>query len=140
MKKTFVLMLMVGAMLLAACQPLTPVTPAPGAGIDVTLTPGSETPSAAGDEMARLSTAFLGEQFKIAAGAVTVKEVTPMTWPDASLGCPRIGVMYIQVVTPGYQVVLDADGHTFTFHTDAKDRVVLCKVNPPDAAYPTPGM
>ena len=140
MRKLFVLILMAGVMVVAACQPLTPVTPAPGAGINVTVTPGSETPSASADEMARLSTAFLNEQFKIASADVTVKEVTPMSWPDASLGCPRIGVMYIQVVTPGYQIVLDADGRTFTFHTDAKDRVVLCTVNPPDAAYPTPGM
>ena len=26
-------------------------------------------------------------------------------WPDGSLGCPELGVMYIQVITPGYQVV-----------------------------------
>jgi hypothetical protein len=137
MNKSLVLMLIAGGLVLAACGP---VTPAPAAPINATPTPRSATQSPSQEEMVRLSTAFLEQQFKIAQDSVKVTEVTPMTWPDASLGCPKRGVMYIQVLTPGFQVVLDADGHTFTFHTDAKDRVVLCTVNPPDEAYPTPDM
>ena len=142
MRRPFVLMLTAGVMLLAACAPVTPA-PAVPPNVPPTEKPampteGSATQMPGQDEMVRQSTAFLEQQFKIASDAVTVKEVTPMSWPDASLGCPKIGVMYIQVITPGFQIVLDANGHTFTFHTDAKDRVVLCKVNPPDEAYPTP--
>jgi hypothetical protein len=137
MNKSLVLILIAGVLIVAACGP---VTPAPAAPVKETSTPGSATQSPSQDEMVRLSTAFLVQQFKLAQDAVKVKEVTPMTWPDASLGCPKRGVMYIQVLTPGFQVVLEADGHAFTFHTDAKDRVVLCTVNPPDEAFATPDM
>ncbi len=31
-------------------------------------------------------------------------------WPDGSLGCPEDGLLYPQVITPGYWVQVDADG------------------------------
>jgi len=36
-------------------------------------------------------------------------------WPDGSLGCRKLGVMYIQVVTPGYRLVLDAGGARYDY-------------------------
>jgi hypothetical protein len=38
---------------------------------------------------------------------------------DPSLGCPKPGLMYPQMITPGYRIVLDAQGTTYEFHTDA---------------------
>jgi hypothetical protein len=34
-----------------------------------------------------------------------------VTWPDGGLGCPEPGMVYIQVLVDGYQVVV-ADGVT----------------------------
>ena len=48
-------------------------------------------------------------------------------WSDASLGCPRQGVLYAQVITPGYLVVISGAGKTLEYHTDANGRVVLCQ-------------
>ena len=50
-----------------------------------------------------------------------------MTWPDASLGCPQEGMMYAQVLTPGYLVVIrDAGGAEHSVHTneDASSAIV----------------
>jgi hypothetical protein len=50
-----------------------------------------------------------------------------MEWSDASLGCPQEGMMYAQVITPGYLIVLEAQGQTFEYHTDQGTNVVLCQ-------------
>lgn len=48
-------------------------------------------------------------------------------WPDASLGAPRPGRMYAQVLTPGYKVILQARGRRYEYHTDMGRRVVLAQ-------------
>jgi hypothetical protein len=47
-------------------------------------------------------------------------------WPSTALGCPQPGFSYAQVVTPGYLVMLLADGTEFTYHTNQSTGVVLC--------------
>lgn len=47
-------------------------------------------------------------------------------WPSAALGCPQPGMVYAQVITPGYRVLLQARGQTYKYHTDAGRRAVLC--------------
>jgi hypothetical protein len=47
-------------------------------------------------------------------------------WSDTSLGCPQEGFMYAQVITPGYLIVLEAQGQTYEYHTDTQANVVLC--------------
>ena len=46
---------------------------------------------------------------------VTVVSADAVTWPNGAAGCPRMGVMYTDVVTPGYRVVLDAGGKTYDY-------------------------
>jgi hypothetical protein len=48
---------------------------------------------------------------------VAVVSVTPVTWPDSSLGCGQPDQSYLQVLTPGYRVVLQAGGQRATYHT-----------------------
>ncbi len=67
----------------------------------------------------------LARRAGLAAENIAVKEVQRVTWPDASLGCPRKGGLYAQVLTPGYRLLL-SDGTTdFEYHTDDCSRVVL---------------
>ncbi|MFP3852751.1 MAG: hypothetical protein ACLFWD_00510 [Anaerolineales bacterium] len=70
--------------------------------------------------------ADLAARLEIPSSAVEVIDVEEMIWSDASLGCPRPGMMYVQVVTPGYRVVLEAEGQTYPYHTDERGRFVLC--------------
>ncbi len=73
-----------------------------------------------------LAIADLAERLGIARSAITVKEVVEAQWRDSSLGCPQPGMMYLQVITPGYQIVLEANGKTYTYHT-SRSQVVLCE-------------
>ncbi len=55
-------------------------------------------------------------------------------WPDTSLGCPKPGEMYLQVITPGYVVRVQApDGTEYEVHTDATgDNAIVCAPDMPD--------
>jgi hypothetical protein len=68
---------------------------------------------------------------------VIVVSVEAVTWPDSSLGCPQPGMMYLQVITPGYAVVLEHDGRRYTYHTDRGQRVVRCDRGRPPNLLPT---
>jgi hypothetical protein len=62
------------------------------------------------------------------ASAATVTQAEAVTWPDGSLGCPEPGMMYTQVVTPGYQVVLEFEGTTYDYRVAGEGQVIrLCQ-------------
>jgi hypothetical protein len=58
--------------------------------------------------------------------AVRVIEVRTVDWGDTSLGCPQPGMMYAQVITPGYTIVLSAGTTSYEYHSDASTRVIPC--------------
>ncbi len=58
--------------------------------------------------------------------SVDIVSVEEMEWSDSSLGCPQPGMMYMQVITPGYRVTLEHNGQRYTFHTDRGRRAVHC--------------
>ena len=85
-----------------------------------TLPPGSE-------DAVNAAIADLAQQNGIAADSITIVSVESMDWPDSSLGCPQEGFMYAQVITPGYLVILAAQGQEYEYHTDQTGKsVVLC--------------
>ena len=73
---------------------------------------------------------YLADELGIPAEDIDVMSVTAYEWPDASLGCPEPGKSYAQVVTPGYRVILEADGERYEVHTDERGpTVVICEPN-----------
>ena len=70
--------------------------------------------------------------------AIFLFNANAVEWPDASLGCPQVDVTYAQVITPGYQIQLEANGQVYTFHTDETDQVILCDARGPDEIYLPP--
>ncbi len=59
--------------------------------------------------------------------AAVIVSVTAQEWPDSALGCPQPGMMYQQVITPGYLVVLKSAGKLHHVHTDSSGRAVVCE-------------
>jgi hypothetical protein len=68
----------------------------------------------------------LAQRLGISEKEVKTRSIRARTWPDPSLGCPKIGMMYAQVETPGYIIELTAGGKSYEYHADAK-RVVTCE-------------
>ena len=61
-----------------------------------------------------------------AAGALQVISQEAVTWPDASLGCPRPGVNYTQALVKGYRIRIGTPGGELDFHASAAGQLVLC--------------
>ncbi|MFK8024472.1 MAG: hypothetical protein AB8G26_10975, partial [Ilumatobacter sp.] len=57
----------------------------------------------------------LADRLSIGGDAVTVLSARAVTWPDSSLGCPIPGMQYLQVLTDGTEVVLEAGGETYRY-------------------------
>ena len=60
----------------------------------------------------------LAEQLGIASNEIKITGVEAVEWSDACLGVVMIGMMCAQGITPGYRVMLDAQGQSYEFHTD----------------------
>lgn len=81
---------------------------------------GSETTLAA-------AIADLSQRLNVPASDISLVSMEAKEWSDASLGCPQEGMMYAQVITPGYLIILTAQGQQYPYHTDTKTNVVLCQ-------------
>jgi hypothetical protein len=85
--------------------------------------PGVRDPGA---QLVKAAQQALADRLGASADAISVELVEEVTWPDSGLGCPEPGMMYLQVLTPGYRIVLSAEGAEYVYHTDRSKRLVLC--------------
>jgi hypothetical protein len=110
------------SLLLTACVPL----PAPGQ--PGPATPGGElTPSqpvATPFPAAAAAQGALAAELGIATDQIAIVSAEQVEWPDACLGAAAEGDMCAQVITPGYRIVLEANGKQYEAHTDETGRVV----------------
>jgi hypothetical protein len=70
--------------------------------------------------------AALAGELHVHRDKILVDTVQAVNWPDSSIGCPKPDVAYLQVVTPGYKVILRAEGQIYTVH-EAGDLAFLCR-------------
>jgi hypothetical protein len=60
----------------------------------------------------------LAAQLSVEAGAITVTSVENVLWRDACMDLAGPDEMCAMVITPGFKVVLTAEGVDYVFHTD----------------------
>jgi len=71
--------------------------------------------------------ADLASRLGVTENEISVISVEAVTWNDSSLGCPEKGMMYIQVLTPGYRIILEVSGKQYDYRTDDRGYFKLCK-------------
>jgi len=69
-------------------------------------------------EAALNAAADLAQRLKIDVNSITLVSVQPVDWPDACLGIQQPDVMCAQVITPGYKIILEANGQQYEYHTN----------------------
>ncbi len=113
--------------------------PAPAGTTPESATGGTTgvTPPAEAQAVVRLAREDLAQRLGLAPEAIRLVSVEAVDWSDTSLGCPQPGMMYAQVITPGYRVMLEAGGQRYEYHTDEGQFVVLCE-NPTGLKLPPP--
>jgi hypothetical protein len=67
----------------------------------------------------------LSELLGVRPETLEVQSLEAVEWPDTSLGCPQPGMMYAQVITPGYRILLVAGDQVYEYHSDHR-RAILC--------------
>lgn len=65
------------------------------------------------------------KHFEVPLEQLRVQQVQALDWPDSSLGCPQPGMMYLQVITPGFKVELTTGQDLYPVHIGGT-RAVVC--------------
>ena len=60
---------------------------------------------------------------------IVVVSAEAKEWSDASLGCPQEGEMYAQVITPGFQIIVEGAGRQLDYRTDSEGNFLVCEGN-----------
>ncbi|MGQ9501114.1 MAG: hypothetical protein ACUVSF_09110 [Anaerolineae bacterium] len=74
----------------------------------------------------QLAVEDLVQRFAAVRSSIRVIRAAAVEWSDTSLGCPKEGMMYAQVITPGFLVLLSVEGRVYEYHTDRGHYAVLC--------------
>jgi hypothetical protein len=156
MKTKLILIVMLSALLVAACaapvaapsvptrppsiiptpppsnMPTPPLSPLPGVkpGGGLMTRPEAEEWGKA-PAAALKARADLAERLHIDPDTIKLVSVEAVNWPNGCLGVQTPGVMCTMVITPGYRVTLEAGGKQYEYHTNASGAAVrLAAVKP----------
>ncbi len=83
-----------------------------------TPAPGSET-------LVSLSKNDLAQKIGLPETNIRLVSVDATSFGDTSLGVSEPGGIYAQVITPGFIIVLNANGKDYEYHSDMNNRVVF---------------
>jgi hypothetical protein len=117
----------------------TPTTLVPPQQGDSTpMPPDLQTPAASGlENLIEQAKQDLAQRLTIPTSQITLVEATAVEWSDSSLGCPQPGMEYLQVITPGYRILLEAGGTQYEYHSNRDAYVVYCEnMKPPTLPKP----
>lgn len=68
----------------------------------------------------------LAQRLSISVTQINLIETTEVEWSDSSLDCPQPGLEYLQVITPGYRILLEFNGNEYAYHSNRDTYVVFC--------------
>ncbi len=113
------------ALVVGACVPSG--TPLAGPGVAPGPSPSVVAPRPEAQPAVDAALRDAASRLGVPSGQLTAERVERREWSDTSLGCPQPGMLYAQVVTPGYFIVVSGAGRQLEYHTDTRGRVVLCR-------------
>ncbi len=74
----------------------------------------------------------LGQKLGVAAGSLALTSKEAQEWSTSGLGCEAEGLMYLQVITPGYKLTYSDGTKTYEVHTNEEGtQGVLCENGKP---------
>ena len=55
---------------------------------------------------------------------INLEKFQHVMWNDTSLGCPKKGEFYLEVITPGYQIDFSVNGKYYTMHINENGSMI----------------
>lgn len=107
-----------------------PISPTEG---EVTqMTPSLPTPADPGlQSLIEKAKEDLAQRLSISPTQINLMEMTEVEWSDSGLGCPQPGMDYLQVITPGYLILLEVNAQTYEYHSNRDTYFVYCENQSP---------
>ncbi len=85
------------------------------------------------DQAVVLAKQAVSKHLAVPVEQITLQQAQAVDWPDSSLGCSQPGMMYMQVITPGFKVLLTAGKESYPVHVGGA-RAVVCVRGAGDAS------
>jgi len=91
----------------------------------VVVPASGESPVIAPDALIKTASEALAKVLSLNVADIKFVSAQLVEWPDSCLGMALPGVACSQIVTPGYLIVLEANGVQFEYHTNADGSVIV---------------
>jgi hypothetical protein len=69
----------------------------------------------------------LAKRLSVPAAQIDLLELSQVTWPDGSLGCPKPGMMYTQSLVDGVLIRLRAGEAIYEYHSGGSGAAFYCE-------------
>ena len=114
---------------------LVSVTTTPSSSGPADTPPPSLTPvsAVAGDVPAGLqpavdaATADLAARLNVDPASIVVTSAAEVTWPNSAAGCEQPGMVYMQVLVDGAEIILASNGVAYRYTSDGSGDPTLCQ-------------
>ncbi len=113
-----------------AAQGTATAAPASGSGTPALPidTPAAPANGPVPGEIETAARKLLADELGVDEGDFRLDSSEGVGWSDTSLGCPKEGYAYAQVLTSGYKLVFDLEGTSYPVHTNADgSHMVVCR-------------
>ena len=104
-------------------MPLGPATQ----GVETPMSPITPLPQPGLDGLAESAIQDLAKRLAVRSEDITVVQVAQVVWSNSSLGCPKQGMAYADVLSPGFLVVLRSGEQKFEYHAGSDRSLFYCE-------------
>ncbi len=125
------------ALILSACSsPAAAIVPSAVPTTNPTVVPVIPTSSGSQRSADQAAQNALAANLNIQSSLIQVSSVAAVDWPDSCLGVQDPGKACAMIVTPGYKIILTANGRNYEVHTNNNGSSVKLIPNPASSQIP----
>lgn len=107
----------------------------PTKGVETQMPTSAPNAPAGLEKMVETARLDLAERISVPVSAISLLQAGPVNWSNAGLGCPDPGMVYAEVITPGYQVILRSGDKQYEYHAGKDQLPIFCKNPQPPSQY-----